>query len=76
MKTIHAVVAVEPGGKISLQTPLVSELSPGEHAAVLIVEETATSSAQSALRLPVYDVDLKKDDCTFRREEIYGDDGR
>jgi hypothetical protein len=53
-------------------------LPPGAHRAVLVVEELATKlpSHQAALDLKMLDWSAWPDDATYRREELYNDDGR
>jgi len=77
MKTIETTMVVLPDG--SIQIPPRPDLMPGEHRVVLVVEEPITTVAarrQPPLQLKMLDWSAWPADSTFRREEIYGDDGR
>jgi len=77
MKTIETTITVLPDG--SIQIPPRPDLTPGEHRAVLMVEEpvvTATTHPPAPLQLKMLDWSSWPVGSTFRREEIYGDDGR
>lgn len=76
MKTIETVITVLADG--SIQVPPYPGLPPGAHRAVLVVEELATKSPnfQAALDLKMLDWSAWPVDATYRREELYDDDGR
>jgi hypothetical protein len=78
MKTIETVITVLSDG--SIQIPPRPDLPPGEHRAVLVIEEAAQRetmpAAKPPLQLKMLDWSGWPADSTFRREEIYGDDGR
>lgn len=72
MKTIQTTATVTEEGKLIVQVP--ADISPGEHQIVIVIDET---SAEQQQRLPLkfsdYPVGLRKDNFTFRREDLYSD---
>jgi hypothetical protein len=72
MKTIETTIIVQPDGSITIRPR--PELAPGEHRAVLVIEETlatvSTTTKREPLNLPVIDVG------SLHREDIYDDWGR
>ncbi|HVR98036.1 MAG TPA: hypothetical protein VMW27_15570 [Thermoanaerobaculia bacterium] len=78
MKTIETHVTVAPDGKIGIPSQMSSDLAPGEHRALLVIQEdvkTATAGSKSPLRLHILDEEPPVN-TSLRREDIYGDDGR
>ena len=75
MRTIEMIVTVSEEGVATLKLP--SDIPPGEHKAVLVLEETAKPPAK---RLSFASHDIGPwpfgPEETFRREDMYGDDGR
>ena len=73
MKTIETTAIVTESGKLTVQVP--SEITPGEHKVVLVIDET---SSVKATRLPLkfsdYPVGLSSDNFTFSREDLYKND--
>lgn len=79
MKTIELTILVLPDGSIQILPQ--PALRSGEYRAVLVVEEPLAIAApihtpQPALKVKMLDWSAWPTDSTFRREEIYGDDGR
>lgn len=78
MKTIETIITVLPDG--SIQIPPHPDLPPGEHHAVLMVEEQPALPPQRTpkppLKLHVRDWSNWPADFRFRREDLYDDDGR
>ena len=77
MRTIETTAVIEPDGKLILQLP--PDIPPGEHRIVLVIDETAVSlpdTPMPPLQLQVFDWPNWPDEATFRREDIYDDDGR
>lgn len=75
MKTIETTISVLPDG--SIRIPPRSDLTPGQHRAVLIVEEAPLPSvARKRLQLKLLDWSDWSTRSTYRREEIYGSDER
>ena len=85
MKSIDTDLLVTPDGKARLEVQVPSGIEPGRHRAVLVVDEhpmgesdtpAAESKSRQALCFRSYPVGPVSDHVTFRREDIYGDNGR
>lgn len=75
VKTIETVITVLPDG--SVQIPPQPELPPGAHRAVLVVEESMERrAAPQPLQLAMLDFSGWLVGSTYRREDLYDDDGR
>jgi len=78
MRTIETTATVTPGGTLTMQIP--PDIQPGEHRVVVVIEERPVAPETKEERLPLkfaaYPVGLAAEDFTFRREDLYGDDGR
>ena len=79
MRTIETAISVNPDGSAVIELQLPQSVPVGVHRAVVIVEEQPVAAGQyvgtpSAL-LPLT-FEGWPADCTFRREDLYGDDGR
>jgi hypothetical protein len=74
MRTIETVVTVDKRGIATLQMP--PDVTPGEHKVVMVMEEKPKRKAP--LSFATHDVGpwLFGPEETFRREDMYGDDGR
>ena len=79
MRTIETAISVSPDGMAVIQLQVPRDVSAGVHRAVVIVEDEPAAT-QSAGAAPSDFLPLTFEgwpaDCTFRREDIYGDDGR
>ena len=79
MRTIETAISVNPDGSAVLELQLPESVSAGVHRAVVIVEEQPVAVGQHGdtpvALLPLAFEGWPKD-CTFRREDLYGDDGR
>ena len=80
MRTIETQVTVTPDGRLTVQVPAPADILPGEHRAVLVIDEHV---APASVRTPKPPLTLKAwkweawpTDATFRREDLYEDDGR
>ena len=78
MQTIETTATVLPDGTLTVSVP--PTIAPGVHRVVVVIEE---STAPTGLEPQGEAIDLRPlplpgwpDDATFRREELYGDDGR
>ncbi len=74
MRTIETVVTVDKEGLATLRLP--SDVAPGEHKVVVVIEET--TKARAPLVFSSHDVGpwpFAPGD-PLRREDLYGDDGR
>lgn len=79
MRTIETAISVNPDGSAVLELQLPESVSAGVHRAVVIVDEQPAAVGQHVdappALLPLTFEGWPKD-CTFRREDLYGDDGR
>lgn len=73
MRTIEATATVTEDGKLTVQ---VSGITPGEHQVVVVIDERPVRRPYTPLKLNVGRLGGWPADCTFRREDLYGDDGR
>ena len=76
MKTIETVITVLPDG--SIQVPPHAALTPGAHRAVIVLETSARLAPQALapLNLKMLDWSAWPAESTYRREDLYGEDGR
>jgi len=74
MKTIETVLTVDERGMATVRMP--PDVSPGEHKVVMVIEETRRK--KSPLTFSSHDVGPWPfgPEETFRREDLYDDDGR
>lgn len=72
MRTIETTAVVTPDHTITVQLP--EDIPPGECRVVVVVEDRAIEALPFGLR--PYNIGLTDPNCTFRREDLYGDDGR
>ena len=75
MITIETRATVTPDGKLSLQAPVA--LEAGDDQVVLVIDEKS-EAAKALLPLNLHILSLKgwPPNATFRRDDLYGDDGR
>jgi hypothetical protein len=72
MKTITTTAVIGPDRVLTVQLP--PDVPPGPHEVVVVVNEAvAALTPESWPAHPVRPIDPSD---TFRREDIYGDDGR
>jgi len=79
MKTIETAISVNPDGSAVIELQLPRNVSAGVHRAVVIVDEQSAAAVPSADALPdllPLAFDGWPKDCEFRREDLYGDNGR
>lgn len=77
MHTIETILTVTPDGEILI--PAIAKLPPGEHKAVLVIEEMPTPADRAPkppLTLHTFSLHNWPPDATYRRQDIYGDNGR
>lgn len=75
MRTIEMTAEVGTDGKLIVQLP--SDVPPGPHRVVVVVEEQRVEPHQrERLTFSKHDLTLIDPSFTFRREDLYGDDGR
>ncbi|MGH7172199.1 MAG: hypothetical protein ACRELF_12510 [Gemmataceae bacterium] len=72
--TTRAVVSADH----TLTMPVPEDVSPGEHQVTVMIEEAALSPSEkgSLMDWPAHAVALVEPRNTFRREDLYCDDGR
>ena len=80
MKTIETRITIAPNGHVTITDPLPADIPPGEHRAVLVIDEQLTTpptrKPKPPLCLNVWNWDAWPADTAFRREDLYDDDGR
>jgi hypothetical protein len=78
MHTIETVLTVTDKGEILV--PAIANLRPGEHKAVLMIEEEpaqpTNSIAELLSELHTFPIEGWPTNTTYSRQEIYDDDGR
>jgi len=77
MRTVETVAIVTPDGTLTAKMP--SDIAPGEHHVVVVLEQElkgAGARTPSPLELKMLDWSSWPEGSTFRREDMYGDDGR
>lgn len=77
MRTIETTVIVTDKGQITITLP--SDITPGKHRIVLVIDETFlppdVDKVKQPLKLNVGEWKNWSPESTFRREDIYDDDG-
>jgi hypothetical protein len=79
MRTITTDLTVGTGGKAVVNIPLPPDIKYGKYRAVIVIEDkpiTARKATKQNIRLPEFAAGLVNEQSTFRREDIYGADGR
>jgi hypothetical protein len=78
MKAIETDITVSTDGRASLDFALPAGVPPGIHRAFVVIEEQLTErmSSRGHLKFSTHPVGPVPVDSTYRREDIYGDDGR
>jgi hypothetical protein len=77
MRTIETTAVVTPEHTLTVQLP--ADVAPGTHKVVVVIEEVEAAPKPPVPRWidwPAHNVQLTDPTCTFRREDMYGDDGR
>lgn len=75
MRVIETIVNVMPDGTTLVKDLL--DIAPGEHRVVLVIDEQPDKPrARRPLRFTAYPAGPSSPSDTFRRENLYGDDGR
>lgn len=76
MRALTATAVVNADHTLTLQVP--TDILPGVHQVVLVLDAPTASSKDkpSFAELTVHQVGLVDPSMTFRREDMYGDDGR
>jgi hypothetical protein len=75
MRTIEATATVTPDRTLTVMVP--PDIPPGKHRVVLVIDDQpAAQEKRPPLKFSAYPVGLVSDSMTFRREDLYDDDGR
>ncbi len=78
MRTIETTATIEPNGTLTLKLP--PDIEPGQRQVVVVIDE-AKAAPEERAPLPPLNLHASEwkgypADHTFRREDMYGDDGR
>lgn len=74
LKAIDTTATVSEDGLLVIKLP--PDIPPGQHRVVLVIGEAEKQATKPLpLNWIVYPVGLVSDTFTFRREELYGDNG-
>jgi len=78
MRTITTDLTVGTGGKAVVNMPLPPDIKYGKYRAVIIIEDKPiiARKVKQNIRLPEFTAGLVNEQSTFRREDLYGSDGR
>ncbi|MCI5160077.1 MAG: hypothetical protein D3906_16970 [Candidatus Electrothrix sp. AUS1_2] len=78
MKAIETNIFVKAPGRAVVDLRLPPEIKQGRYRAMVIIEEYPVSKKRTkkGVRFPVFDAEPVNPNNTFRREDLYGDDGR
>jgi len=74
MRTIETTAVVTPEHTLTVEVP--ADIPPGPRRVVVIVDSPAVAGTKRWLNLKPHNVGLVDPNFTFRREDLYGDDGR
>ncbi len=78
MKTIETIANVTQDGKLIAAVP--PDILPGNHVVVLVIDDASSPQSEKLSKPPLQLKPVRLEgwpkDCTFRREDIYGADGR
>lgn len=77
MKAIEAIATVSPEGELSLRLKLPLTIAPGNHRVVVVIEDKPASSPEpTPLQLQTFDWPGWPANATFRRDDLYENNGR
>ncbi|HJT78748.1 MAG TPA: hypothetical protein VJ739_16205 [Gemmataceae bacterium] len=75
MRTITATAVIPPDHTLTVRLP--EDIPPGTRTVLVVLEDGGgPPPAPAPLALSPHPVGPADPSCTYRREEIYGDDGR
>ncbi len=77
MRALTATAIVRPDHTLILQVP--ADISPGPHQVVVVLQEEGKGPPRKSLAVDwpaPYNTGSVDANMTFRREDLYGDDGR
>lgn len=78
MKAIETNIFVKAPGRAVVDLRLPPEIKEGHYRAVVIIEEYPVHRKRKnkGIRFPIFDTEPVNPNNTFRRRDLYGDDGR
>lgn len=75
MRALTVTAVVRPDHTLTVQVP--ADIPPGVRTAVVVLEDAnETSPRPASLTFHPHPVGPVDPSCTYRREDMYGDDGR
>ena len=77
MKTFETTATVSPEGSMTIIAP--ETVSPGTYHMIVVIDEeaqTRQTGPREIRHLPAWEWKAWPPDASFRREDVYGDDGR
>jgi hypothetical protein len=75
MRALTATGIVNPDHTLTLRIP--SDIPPGPQTVIVVLDDSInTHSQRSAISFNPHPVGPADPACTYRREDLYGDDGR
>jgi hypothetical protein len=76
MRTIETIATVTPEHTLTIQLP--PDIPPGDCRVVVVIENGKAEDTDKSLPFGIrpHNVGLVDPNFTFRREDLYGDDGR
>jgi hypothetical protein len=78
MRTIETIATIAPDGTLTAHIP--NDIAPGEHSVVIVISDRDDTPAEPNKRplveLHAFPWTNWPEGSTFRREDIYDDDGR
>ena len=78
MKAIKTDIFVQAPGRAIVDLRLPPEIKQGRYRAFVIIEEYPVNKKRKkkGVRFPLFDTEQVNQNNTFRRGDLYGDDGR
>lgn len=79
MRTIETLVHVRKDHTVNITIKLPKEFAPGDYNALVVMDEKSQeieAGGEKTFECLSWDWDAWPKSCSFRREEIYGTDGR
>ncbi|HSS78560.1 MAG TPA: hypothetical protein VLV54_17675 [Thermoanaerobaculia bacterium] len=80
MRAIETDVIVTPDGRIRIDLKLPTDMQPGRHRAVVVLDEWPATAAHQVQRsladFPVHDLGPWPEKLSLRRADLYGEDER
>ncbi len=77
MRTIETHLTVKENRKAIIDIDLPEDIGLGEYKALVIIDDVSVKKkVQKPIEFSKFTIGLKDPACTFRREDMYGDNGR